>query len=53
MDSFGRYFKRSPIDLLTELIRQHLTSAATLIDEFIDGYIRSVFHTLTDSFTDG
>jgi hypothetical protein len=28
-----------------EYIRRHLTVAATVIDEFIDGYIRSVFHT--------
>jgi len=36
-----------------ELIRRHLTIAATSTDEFTDGYIRSVFHTLTDRFIDG
>jgi hypothetical protein len=30
-----------------------LTVAATLNDEFTDEYIRSVFHTLTDKFTNG
>jgi len=53
MDSFDRYFKHSPTDLPMELIHQHLTVAATLTEEFTDGYIRSVFHTLTNSFTDG
>jgi len=28
-----------------EYIRQHLTVAATVTDEFTDEYIRSVFHT--------
>jgi hypothetical protein len=51
-DLFSRYFKHSPTELPTELICQHLTVAATLTDEFIGGYIRSVFHTLTDRFTD-
>jgi hypothetical protein len=36
-----------------DLIRRHLTVAATLTDEFTDEYIQSVFHTLTDRFTDG
>jgi len=48
-----RYYKNSPTDLPTELIRRHLTVAATLTDKFTDGYIRSVFHTLTDNFIDG
>jgi len=52
-DEFGRYFKHSPTDLPTELIRQHLTVAVTSTDKFTDGYIRSVFHPLTDGFTDG
>ena len=30
-----------------------MTVAATLTDEFTDGYIRSVSQTLTDKFTDG
>jgi hypothetical protein len=52
-DSFGRYFKHSPTELPTKLIRLHLTVAATLTDEFTNGYIQSVFHTLIDRFTDG
>jgi len=52
-DIFGRYFKHSPTDLPTELIRRHLAVAATRTDEYTDGYIRSVFHTLTDRLTDG
>jgi len=35
-----------------DLIRRHLTVAATLTDEFTDGYIRLVSQTLTDKFTD-
>ena len=35
------------------LIRRHLIVAATITDKFPNGYIRSVFHTLIDSFTDG
>jgi hypothetical protein len=38
--------------LPTEWIRRHLTVAATFTDEFTDGYIRLVFHTLTDNFID-
>ena len=53
MDTFGRYFIQSPIDLSTELIRRHLTVAATSTDEFTNGYIRSVFQTLTGKFTNG
>ena len=30
-----------------------MTVAATINDEFLDGYIRSVLHTLSDRFTDG
>jgi hypothetical protein len=52
MDEFGRYFKHSSTDLPTELIRRHLTVAATSTDEFTNGYIRSVFHTLTNGFID-
>jgi hypothetical protein len=51
-DIFGWYFKHSPTTLPTDLIRRHLTVVATFTDEFTDGYIRSVFHTLTDRFTD-
>jgi len=43
----------SPTTLPTDLIRRYFTVPATIIDEFIDGYIRSVFQTLTDQFTDG
>jgi hypothetical protein len=32
-----------------ELIRRHLTVASTITDEFTDGHILSVFHTLTDN----
>ena len=53
MDEFGRYFKHSLTELPMELIRRHLTVAATFTNEFTDGYIRSVCHTLTDSVTDG
>jgi len=52
MDEFSRYFKHSPTDLLTELIRRHLTVASTITDEFTDGHILSEFHTLTDRFID-
>jgi len=52
-DAFDRYFKHSPTALPTNLIRQHLTVAATLTDEFTNGYIRSVSQTLTDKFTNG
>jgi len=53
MDEFGRYFKHSPTDLPTELIRRNFTVASTGTDEFIDGQIWSVFHTLTNVITDG
>jgi hypothetical protein len=53
MDEFGRYFKHSPTDLPTKLIRRHLTVVATSTDKFTNGYIRLVFHTLTDGFTGG
>jgi len=43
----------SPTTLLTDLIRWYFTVPATIIDEFINGYIRSVFQTLIDQFTDG
>jgi hypothetical protein len=39
--------------LPTDLIRRHLTVAATLTDEFTYGYIRSVSQTLTDTCTYG
>ena len=52
-DTFDQYFIHSPTDLPTELIRRHLTVAAKRTDEFIDRYIRSVFQTLIDKFTDG
>jgi len=52
MDIFGRYFKHSLTALPTDLIRLHLTVPTTLTDEFTDGYIQSVFQTLTDNFTD-
>jgi len=52
-DAFDRYFKHSPTTLPTDLIRRHLTVAATLTDEFTDGYIQSVSQTLIDKFTDG
>jgi hypothetical protein len=41
-----------PTNLQTELVRQHFTIAATITNEYIDGYLRSVFHTLTDNVTD-
>jgi len=53
MDEFSLYFKHSPTDLPTELIRRHVTVASTITDEFTDGQMLSVFHTLTDRFTDG
>jgi hypothetical protein len=52
-DIFGRYFIHSPTTLPTDWIRRHFTVVATITDEFIDGYIRSVFQTLIDQFTDG
>ena len=48
-DEFGRNFKTSP----TDVIRRTLTVASTRTDAFPDGHILSVFHTLTDRFTDG
>jgi len=51
-DIFGWYFKHSPTALPMDLNHRHLIVVATLTDKFIDGYIRSVFHALTDSFTD-
>jgi hypothetical protein len=53
MDEFGRDFKTSPTEFPTDVICRHLTVASTRTDEFPDGHIRSVFHTLTDRFTDG
>ena len=52
-DEFGRNFKTSPTDLSTDVIRRPLTVASTRTDAFPDGHIQSVFHTLTDRFTDG
>jgi hypothetical protein len=37
----------------TELIRRHLTVPATMTDECTEEYLRSVFQTLTNNFTDG
>jgi hypothetical protein len=53
MDEFGRYFKLSPTDVPTDLIRRHLTVASTSTDEFTDGNIPSVFSiSPTDLTTD-
>ena len=52
-DCFAWTGKKLQRNLPTALIRRHLTMAATIIDKYPDGYIRSVFHTLTNSFTDG
>jgi hypothetical protein len=43
----------SPTTLLTNLIRRYFTVPATMTDECIDIYIRSVFQTFTDNVTDG
>jgi hypothetical protein len=43
----------SPTTLLTDLIRRYFIVPATMTDECIDGYIRSVFQTFTDNVTDG
>jgi len=43
----------SSTTLPTDLIRWYFTVPATVTDECIDGYLRSVFQTLTDKFTDG
>ena len=43
----------SPTNLPTELIRRHLTVPATMTDECTEEYLRSVFQTLTNNFTDG
>jgi hypothetical protein len=43
----------SPTTLPTDLICQYLTVPAIMTDECTDGYLRSVFQTLTDNFTDG
>jgi hypothetical protein len=53
MDEFGRYFKLSPTELPTELIRRYLTVASTSTDECTDGINPSVFHTFTDRCNDG
>jgi hypothetical protein len=42
-----------PTNLQTKLIHRHFTVAATITDEYTDGYLRSVFHALTDNVTDG
>jgi len=42
----------SPTNLPTDLIHRYLTVPATMTDECTDGYLRSVFQTLTDKFTD-
>jgi len=41
-----------PTNLQMELVRWHFTVAATITDEYTDGYLRLVFHTLTDNVTD-
>ena len=43
----------SPTTLPTDLIRRYLTVPAIMTDECTDRYLRSVFQTLTDNFTDG
>jgi hypothetical protein len=43
----------SPTTLLTDLIRRYFIVPATMTNECIDGYIRSVFQTFTDNVTDG
>jgi hypothetical protein len=53
MVEFGQNFKTSPTDLPTDVIRRPLTIASTRTNAFSDGHIRSVFHTLTNRFTDG
>jgi hypothetical protein len=43
----------TPMNLQTELVRRHFIVAATITDEYTNGYLRSVFHTLTDNVIDG
>ena len=45
MDEFGRYFKHSPTDLPSKLIRRHLTVASTITDEFTDGHSVGISYT--------
>jgi hypothetical protein len=52
MDIFGWYYTLTN-NFTDEQIRRYLTVPATMTDECTDGYLRSVFQTLTDTFTDG
>jgi hypothetical protein len=43
----------SPTNLPTDLIHRYLTVPVIMTNECTDGYLWSVFQTLTDKFTDG